>query len=57
MCGLTGFWQRSNFYADSARVVAEKMAERIAHRGPDDMGMWAGLIKRQSQASLPVLSA
>ena len=40
MCGLTGFWQPSNFSADAAQVVAKKMAERIAHRGPDDMGVW-----------------
>ena len=40
MCGLTGFWQPSNFSADAAQVVAKKMAERIAHRGPDDSGVW-----------------
>ncbi len=40
MCGLTGFWQPGNFSADAAQVLAEKMAERIAHRGPDDMGVW-----------------
>lgn len=40
MCGLTGFWQPGNFCADAAQVVAENMAERIAHRGPDDAGVW-----------------
>jgi asparagine synthase (glutamine-hydrolysing) len=40
MCGLAGFWQPINFSADVARVVAKKMAESIAHRGPDDMGVW-----------------
>ena len=40
MCGLAGFWQPSNFSADAAQAVAEKMAERIAHRGPDDSGVW-----------------
>ena len=40
MCGLTGFWQPINFSADAACVVAKKMAESIAHRGPDDMGVW-----------------
>lgn len=37
---MTGFFQFSNFSADVARAVATKMAERIAHRGPDDTGVW-----------------
>jgi asparagine synthase (glutamine-hydrolysing) len=40
MCGLTGFWQPGNFSADAAQAVAEEMAGRIAHRGPDDAGVW-----------------
>ncbi len=40
MCGLTGFWQAGAFSADAARAVAEKMAASIAHRGPDDVGVW-----------------
>ena len=40
MCGLAGFWQPSNFSADAAQELVEKMAERIAHRGPDDVGVW-----------------
>ncbi len=40
MCGLTGFWQPGNFSADAAQAVAVKMAGRIAHRGPDDAGVW-----------------
>jgi asparagine synthase (glutamine-hydrolysing) len=40
MCGLTGFFQPDNFFADAAQAVAEKMAERMAHRGPDDSGVW-----------------
>jgi asparagine synthase (glutamine-hydrolysing) len=40
MCGLTGFWQSGNFSADVAQAVAVKMATRIAHRGPDDTGVW-----------------
>src|SRR5471030_2519593 len=40
MCGITGFWQRSNFSADAAQAAAVKMADRIAHRGPDDAGVW-----------------
>lgn len=40
MCGIAGFWQLSNFYAGTAQAIAEKMADRIAHRGPDDAGVW-----------------
>jgi asparagine synthase (glutamine-hydrolysing) len=40
MCGLTGFWQPTVFSADAAQAVAIKMADRIAHRGPDDSGVW-----------------
>ena len=40
MCGLTGFWQPSNFSANAAQAVAVKMADLIAHRGPDDAGVW-----------------
>ena len=40
MCGITGFWQPTNFSADAAQAVAERMADRIAHRGPDDAGVW-----------------
>lgn len=41
MCGVTGFWQSTGFSADFAKVVATQMADRIAHRGPDDAGAWA----------------
>lgn len=37
MCGLAGFWCNST-PADAR--VAERMAERIASRGPDDAGIW-----------------
>ena len=40
MCGLTGFWQPGHFSAGAAQAVAERMADRIAHRGPDDAGVW-----------------
>ncbi|MDP1615557.1 MAG: asparagine synthase (glutamine-hydrolyzing) [Methylococcales bacterium] len=40
MCGLTGFWQTKQFSTDTAYAVAEKMAQRVAHRGPDDTGVW-----------------
>lgn len=40
MCGIAGFWQPNNFYADTARATAEKMGDAILHRGPDDSGIW-----------------
>lgn len=40
MCGLAGFWtQRQGVPA--AEAMAQAMAERIRHRGPDDHGAWA----------------
>lgn len=38
MCGLTGFFQASDI--SNAHTIALKMAECIAHRGPDDAGVW-----------------
>jgi asparagine synthase (glutamine-hydrolysing) len=40
MCGLTGFWQFNSFSTVTAQAIAQKMADRIAHRGPDDAGVW-----------------
>ena len=40
MCGLTGFWQGNRTDADSMTGQAIRMADRIAHRGPDDSGVW-----------------
>ena len=37
MCGIVGYWD-SNRGADAS--VAEKMALRIQHRGPDGAGVW-----------------
>jgi asparagine synthase (glutamine-hydrolysing) len=40
MCGIAGFWRKKGGSADDSRVTARKMADRIAHRGPDDWGAW-----------------
>lgn len=40
MCGIAGFWQMRPIAADSAYAIAERMASRIVHRGPDDAGVW-----------------
>ena len=39
MCGVTGYLNFSNFQADPN--IVRRMADRIAHRGPDDVGIWA----------------
>ncbi|MGE0813631.1 MAG: asparagine synthase (glutamine-hydrolyzing) [Vicinamibacterales bacterium] len=40
MCGLAGFWQPSGDRAEALTERVRRMAERIAHRGPDDAGEW-----------------
>lgn len=40
MCGLTGFFQASGFDSAQAHALSTRMGERIAHRGPDDLGVW-----------------
>lgn len=39
MCGVAGYVRLDGARAD--RSVAERMAEAVAHRGPDDAGVWA----------------
>ena len=39
MCGLAGFWTPGGCPAGS-EATARGMADRIAHRGPDDSGVW-----------------
>lgn len=56
MCGITGYW------ADAApsNAIALAMAQRIAHRGPDDAGVWcdesAGLALAHRRLSILDLS-
>ena len=40
MCGIVGFVQPGGFSAAGARSVLSAMAAAIAHRGPDDDGLW-----------------
>lgn len=40
MCGLTGFLQPGGIVSSDAKATAMSMAQRIAHRGPDDSGVW-----------------
>lgn len=40
MCGLAGIWQPSPGSAEQLQASARAMAAAIAHRGPDDAGVW-----------------
>ncbi len=39
MCGLTGYWGASGD-SETMRAIARRMADRLAHRGPDDHDTW-----------------
>ena len=41
MCGLAGFVQPYGFDPDYARQIGMRMSDTIAHRGPDDFGIWS----------------
>lgn len=40
MCGLAGFLQANGLGSGQAYALATQMGARIAHRGPDDGGVW-----------------
>ena len=40
MCGIAGFWDAGGVRIEIATSVARKMAAQIAHRGPDEAGVW-----------------
>lgn len=40
MCGIAGFFFRAAIWADATERVARRMADALAHRGPDDAGCW-----------------
>jgi len=41
MCGITGFWDiKSGLSKEALLNLAEKMAQKIAERGPDSFGSW-----------------
>jgi len=60
MCGFAGFYRNSHLQAD-ASACAANMADRIAHRGPDDSGVWtddaAGIALAHRRLSIVDLSA
>ena len=40
MCGITGAYSASPVQYDEWNASLQKMAGAIAHRGPDDQGIW-----------------
>jgi asparagine synthase (glutamine-hydrolysing) len=40
MCGFAGFIGYANVSSNEASTVAQAMASALAHRGPDDAGVW-----------------
>jgi asparagine synthase (glutamine-hydrolysing) len=43
MCGLAGFWQHPQNDFAEIEALAVRMADSLAHRGPDDQGVWGDL--------------
>ena len=60
MCGLTGYWKATSHYAKVAEAIVGAMTRQIAHRGPDDQGVWtdtnAGLALAHRRLSILDLS-
>ncbi len=40
MCGIAGFLDGRHFIPEEAASIARGMADAVAHRGPDDVGVW-----------------
>ena len=40
MCGIAGFLDERRFIPEEAASIARGMADAVAHRGPDDAGVW-----------------
>ena len=41
MCGLAGFVQPKGLSYERANQIGMKMADTLAHRGPDGVGIWS----------------
>ena len=40
MCGIAGFLDGRHFPPEEAAAIIRRMADAVAHRGPDDGGVW-----------------
>ena len=49
MCGIAGFVGGKQFNLEEASTIARRMADAVAHRGPDDAGVW---LHREAQLAL-----
>ena len=49
MCGIAGFLGGERFTSEEASSIARGMADAVAHRGPDDAGVW---IDRAAEVAL-----
>ena len=49
MCGIAGFLGGGRFNPEEASSTARGMADAVAHRGPDDAGVW---IDREAEVAL-----
>ena len=60
MCGFAGYIQRGGVREEQARSIAMAMAAAVAHRGPDDSGVWvdgkAGIALAHQRLSVLELS-
>ncbi len=60
MCGIAGFWTPGGVNGEAASALGLAMAARIAHRGPDDHGVWcdgaAGIVLAHRRLSILDLS-
>lgn len=47
MCGISGFFGGNPGHGEAARkVILQRMADALAHRGPDDSGVWCDAERR-----------
>ena len=49
MCGIAGFLGGERFTLEEASSVTRAMADAVAHRGPDDAGIW---VDREAEIAL-----
>ncbi|MEP6633782.1 MAG: asparagine synthase (glutamine-hydrolyzing) [Luteimonas sp.] len=61
MCGITGAWHPANRQGHALEVLGMRMGAAIAHRGPDDAGIWcesdAGLVLAHRRLAIIDLSS
>lgn len=60
MCGIVGLWRFAGANEELLKQAARRMNDTLAHRGPDDSGIWAdgegGIVLGQRRLSIVDLS-